>query len=77
MISAYVLVTWKTGIDEKRTLEEISQIKGVKEVNHVFGIYSLVVKIQAETDEDLKDIVYDKIRKHPNVSSTVTMLVVD
>jgi DNA-binding Lrp family transcriptional regulator len=77
MISAFVLITWKTGIDEKRTLEEISNIEGVMEIHHVFGIYSLVVKIEAESEGRLKEIVYSKIRQNPNINSTVTMLVVD
>jgi DNA-binding Lrp family transcriptional regulator len=76
MATAFVLVNWKTGIDEQKTLDEIRRIENVVEAYNVFGIYSLVVKIQADTEATIKEIVHRKIRNHPDVVSTMTMIVV-
>ncbi|MCJ7786080.1 MAG: Lrp/AsnC ligand binding domain-containing protein [Desulfobacterales bacterium] len=76
MALAFVLVNWKTGIDEKKTLHEIRKIEGVKEAYNVFGIYSLVVKIEADSEARIKEIVHRSIRNHPDVVSTMTMIAV-
>jgi DNA-binding Lrp family transcriptional regulator len=76
MATAFVLVNWKTGIDEQKTLKEIRSTENVVEAYNVFGIYSLVVKIQADSEAKIKDIVHRKIRNHPDVVSTMTMIVV-
>ncbi|MEM4034011.1 MAG: Lrp/AsnC ligand binding domain-containing protein, partial [Sulfolobales archaeon] len=49
----------------------------VTEVYVVYGVYDLVVKVSASTTEELKDIISSKIRKLPNVRSTLTMIVVE
>jgi uncharacterized protein with GYD domain len=44
-------------------------------VYFVYGIYDLIAKIEAETDDELKDCIAE-IRKLENVKSTLTMTVI-
>jgi DNA-binding Lrp family transcriptional regulator len=73
---AIVLVNTDIGSEEE-VLNKISNIEGVTEVYIVYGVYDLVVKVSASTTEELKDIISSKIRKLPNVRSTLTMIVVE
>jgi DNA-binding Lrp family transcriptional regulator len=73
---AIVLVNTDIGSEEE-VLNKISSIEGVTEVYVVYGVYDLVVKVSAPTTEELKDIISSKIRKLPNVRSTLTMIVVE
>ena len=72
---AFVLVNVDLGA-EQDTLNEIKGIPHVTEVHVVYGVYDLVVKVEAETLEELKDTVTDKLRTLERVRSTLTMLVV-
>ncbi|MCC6022635.1 MAG: Lrp/AsnC ligand binding domain-containing protein [Sulfolobales archaeon] len=76
MPEAIVLVNTDIGSEEE-VLNKISSIEGVTEVYVVYGVYDLVVKVSASTTEELKDIISSKIRKLPNVRSTLTMIVVE
>jgi len=73
---AIVLVNTDIGSEEE-VLNKISTIEGVTEVYVVYGVYDLVVKVSASTTEELKDIISSRIRKLPNVRSTLTMIVVE
>jgi len=56
-------------------LEEVKEIDGVEEAYMVYGIYDICVKVKTEIPQKLKGIV-QKIRSQNNVSSTLTLMVV-
>ena len=41
------------------------------------GVYDLVVEIRAESDKELKDIIFSMIRSLKHVKSTLTLSVVE
>jgi len=52
--------------------------KGLKyEVQGVYGIYDIVVKIESENADHLRSVITNKIRKIDKVQSTLTMMVID
>jgi DNA-binding Lrp family transcriptional regulator len=52
--------------------------KGLKyEVQGVYGIYDIVVKIESENADHLRSVITNKIRKIEKVQSTLTMMVID
>lgn len=52
--------------------------KGLKfEVQGVYGIYDIVVKIESENADHLRSIITNKIRKIDKVQSTLTMMVIE
>ncbi len=52
--------------------------KGIKfEVQGVYGIYDIVVKIEADNSDHLRNIITSKIRKIDKVQSTLTMMVIE
>jgi DNA-binding Lrp family transcriptional regulator len=73
---AFVLINSEAGA-EKQILNELKRMKEVKEAYVVYGTYDVIVKIEAETMEKLKEIITWKTRRLDNVISTLTMIVMD
>jgi DNA-binding Lrp family transcriptional regulator len=52
--------------------------KGLKyDVQGVYGIYDIVVKIESENADHLRSVITNKIRKIDKVQSTLTMMVIE
>ena len=47
------------------------------EIQGVYGVYDVIVKLSSDDSEKLKSIVTNDIRKIENVQSTLTMLVIE
>ena len=78
MVEAFVLI--RVGSSEalnfsKTVKEEISRIKGVKDIYGVFGRYDFVVRVETKTLEDLGNLVTDKIRGINGVQTTETLVI--
>jgi len=78
MIKALILV--RVGSGEKLNMmktvkEEISKVKGVKEIYGVFGRYDFVVMLKAENTEQLGNLVTDCIRGIEGVVFTETLVI--
>jgi DNA-binding Lrp family transcriptional regulator len=79
--TAYVLLNSDLGSDE--TI--ISKVKGILdnedkvtyEVQGVYGVYDIVLKISSENTENLRSVITNKIRKIDKVQSTLTMMVIE
>jgi len=79
--TAYVLLNSDLGTDES-ILNEVKQILGAEsevsyEVQGVYGVYDIVLKISADNAEELRAIITNKIRKINKVQSTLTMMVIE
>lgn len=76
MPSAFVLLNCDPR-NEKELIQEIRKVDGVKEVNGTYGVYDIIVVVESDNMEQLKEIVTWKIRKLDMVRSTVTLVVVE
>ncbi len=76
MPSAIVLVNAEIGSEEE-VFNEICKVEGVTEAYIVYGVYDIIVKIEADSMDKLKEIIATKIRKLPKVRSTLTMIIVE
>ena len=72
---AFVLVNTEPA-SMPQVLEKIKAVEGVKQAEMVYGVYDIVAKVEAETMDQLKNIIAYKIRLLANVRSTQTMPVV-
>jgi DNA-binding Lrp family transcriptional regulator len=57
-------------------LKQVKEIEGVKEAEMLYGVYDIVVKVKAETMDQLKHVIAYNIRALPNVHSTQTFLAI-
>lgn len=72
VVKAYVLITVKRG-SEHDVAERIEMIKEVTEVLITYGLYDLVVRIEAKTLGHLDKIVTD-IRQIQEIEQTTTLI---
>jgi DNA-binding Lrp family transcriptional regulator len=73
---SYVLVTVELGSEEK-VLKEVRDVPHVKECRRVYGTYDMIVKVEADSMDELKEVITWKIRRLPGVRSTITTIVID
>ena len=81
MPTTYILINSDLGSDVD-IIKKIKQIldaeSGVKyEVQGVYGVYDIIVKITADSMDLLRSIITNKIRKVDKVYSTLTMMVIE
>jgi DNA-binding Lrp family transcriptional regulator len=62
---------------ESSVLSEIRATPGVIEANYIYGPYDIYVKIEGDTRESIRNLVYDKIRGLYGIRSTTTCLIYD
>jgi len=71
---AYVLIGVEIGAGEE-VLRELRVMPEVKESYGVYGVYDIIVKVEADDMPGLKDVVSSKIRRIDRVRNTVTMII--
>ena len=80
MPTAYVLLNSDLGSDEtiiskvKEILDNEADIK--YEIQGVYGVYDIVLKISSDNSENLRSVITNKVRKIDKVQSTLTMMVI-
>ena len=72
MRKAFVLVNTDLG-SEAELQSELKKIEGIVGVYQVYGVYDMVVQIEAKSDQELKDIIFSRIRTLKRVRSTLTL----
>ena len=73
MPRAFVLLNVETG-SEDNVLKQIRKIGVVEEAYVSYGVYDVILKVKADTMEELKEAVTHKIR---TVKSTVTLILME
>lgn len=73
---AFVLVNVEAGTD-REVLDNIKKVPEVKQAYMVYGVYDIIVMLEAETLEKLRETVTKKIRQLDKVRSTMTMIVME
>jgi len=72
----YVLIACDVGF-EKSVITELKTVNLVKEVVGVIGSYDILVKLESNNSDELKNIIFSKIRKIPNIRTTFTLTVIE
>ncbi|HRR53932.1 MAG TPA: Lrp/AsnC ligand binding domain-containing protein [Candidatus Methanomethylicus sp.] len=73
---AFVLVNVEAGTD-KEVLANLKKVPEVKSAYMVYGVYDIVVMIESDTLERLREMVTKKVRQLDKVRSTMTMIVME
>lgn len=72
MRKAFVMVNADLG-SEDELQSELKRVEGVVGVYQVYGVYDMVVEVEAESDQKLKEILFSRIRSLKHVRSTLTL----
>ena len=81
MPTAYVLLNSDLGSDETiitKVKEILDKEENVNyEVQGVYGVYDIVLKVTSDNTDNLRSVITNKIRKIDKVQSTLTMMVIE
>ena len=76
MTQAYILLNVEGGTEDI-VLSQIKCIAGVEQSYVSYGVYDLIIKLKADTMQELKDVVTHKIRTIKQVQSSLTLLMIE
>ena len=75
MPASYVLINTEIGYEDA-VVEQLRRTPNIVESYVVYGVYDIIAKIEADTMEEIKDIITSKIRRLDKVRSTLTMIMI-
>jgi DNA-binding Lrp family transcriptional regulator len=58
---------------EKNIISSLKEVEDVKEAHGTLGLYDIIIKIESESEEKIREIVTRIIRKMPKIHSTMTL----
>ena len=73
MTDAYVMLNCELG-SEAEIIEQLKEIEQVVDVFETIGTHDMLVKLQAENFEKIREIVSWNIQKMKKVRSTATLI---
>jgi DNA-binding Lrp family transcriptional regulator len=72
-MKAFVLLNTELG-QESGIVEALDGVEEIKAIHSLYGIYDLIIEMEAESMDKVKEIVFNKVRRLDNVKSTITLL---
>jgi DNA-binding Lrp family transcriptional regulator len=72
-MKAFVLLNTELG-QESGIVEALDGVEEIIAIHSLYGIYDLIIEMEAESMEKVKEIVFNKVRRLENVKSTITLL---
>jgi len=72
MTKAYVLMNCDLG-SEKQVISNLKSIEGVKEAHGTLGLYDIIAQLESTSEDNIQQIITEKIRKMARIHSTMTL----
>ena len=72
---AYVLISCDLGTEET-VIEDLKHIDSVKEVQGTFGAYDIIVKVENQKRDKIKETIIWSVRKLEHVRSTLSLMTI-
>jgi len=72
MTKAYVMMNCDVG-SEQEIITSLKKIDGINEAHGTLGLYDIILQIELDNDEKIREVVTGIIRKMPKIHSTVTL----
>ncbi len=76
MPRALVLMNAEMGYENK-LVDQLKKTPHISEVYAVYGVYDVMVKVEADSMEQLRDAISTGLRRIDGVKSTLTMIIVE
>lgn len=69
----YILIKTDLGAEQK-VIEDLEKIPQVLKIEKTFGDYDLVVKVEAEHSEKIREVINWNVKKIEKIRGTLTLL---
>ena len=74
MSTGFVLISCETS-HEDYVIEQLKKIDAVKEIQGVFGMYDIIIKVKVDDKDIFTKIISTEIRKIDKLKSTLTLMI--
>ena len=74
MTSAFLLINSEFLFTEE-VMNKLKEIPEIVDIYIVQGLYDLIAKVKLNTEEELKELVSERIRKVDRITGTVTVII--
>ena len=76
MTSAFLLINSEFLFTEE-VMNKLKEIPEIVDIYIVQGLYDLIAKVKLNTEEELKELVSERIRKVDKITGTVTVIIAE
>ncbi|MBM3291142.1 Lrp/AsnC family transcriptional regulator, partial [Candidatus Bathyarchaeota archaeon] len=73
MMKAYILLNTELGM-EPEVIKNLNSVKEIKSCFSLYGIYDILVEVEADNMDKVKEVVFNNIRRVEYVKSTITLI---
>jgi DNA-binding Lrp family transcriptional regulator len=74
MTSAFLLINSEFLFTEE-VMNKLREIPEIVDIYIVQGLYDIIAKVKLNTEEELKELVSERIRKVDKITGTVTVII--
>jgi DNA-binding Lrp family transcriptional regulator len=72
-LKAYILLNTELG-KEAEVTKALSGVNEIKAIYSLYGIYDVIIEVEADTMDKVKEVVFNHVRRLDNVKSTITLI---
>ncbi len=72
-MKAFVLLNTELGM-ESTIIDALNGVDEITNIHSLYGIYDLIIEMEADSMDKIKEVVFNKVRRLDNVKSTITLL---
>lgn len=72
-MKAFVLLNTELGMESK-IIEALNGVEEITNIHSLYGIYDLIIEMEADSMDRIKEVVFNQVRRLDNVKSTITLL---
>jgi DNA-binding Lrp family transcriptional regulator len=72
-LKAYILLNTELG-KEAEVTKALSGVNEIKAIFSLYGIYDVIIEVEADTMDKVKEVVFNHVRRLDNVKSTITLI---
>ncbi|HUS78507.1 MAG TPA: Lrp/AsnC ligand binding domain-containing protein [Patescibacteria group bacterium] len=72
-MKAYVLLSTELG-QEASIIDALQGVKEITNIHSLYGIYDLIIEMEADSMDRIKEVTFNKVRCLEHVKNTITLL---
>ena len=76
MVTAYVLINCDLDM-KSEVMKELSQLPGILEFVELDAAYDILLKLEQENVEELKETIKEHLRKVPHIRNTIVLVAIE
>lgn len=73
-VTAFIFIETRAGCDLDTVASFLKTLPGIQEIHHLFGAWCFLIKVRTVSPQTLERLVYQDLRKYPDVRRTETIL---